>query len=127
MSSKKRFSASSRLAFPGGEIRGPPNKTKIGRRIVKKMNVLRGLAGAAMTVTLGAGHSPALAQADAIAVIKESGKLMAGANYDTPPFGFQNKQTEIVGFDVDIVRKITAQYGLPVEFVAVTYQPQNPI
>src|SRR3546814_4100005 len=127
MSSKKRFSASSRLAFPGGEIRGPPNKTKIGRRIVKKMNILRGLAGAAMAVALGAGHSPALAQADAMAVIKERGKLMAGVKYDTPPFGFQNKDNEIVGFDVDIVRKIAEDIGVPVEFVAVTSPTRIPM
>lgn len=94
---------------------------------MKKMNVLRGLAGAAMAVALGAGHSPALAQADAIAVIKERGKLMAGVKYDTPPFGFQNKDNEIVGFDVDIVRKVAEDIGVPVEFVAVTSPTRIPM
>src|SRR3546814_10723567 len=52
---------------------------------------------------------------------------MAGVKYDTPPFGCQNKDNEIVGFDVDIVRKIAEDIGVPVEFVAVTSPTRIPM
>lgn len=62
-----------------------------------------------------------------LAKIKERGKLLAGVKLDTPPFGALNDKNEPAGFDIDIVRKIAARIGVPVELVKVTSATRIPL
>ena len=62
-----------------------------------------------------------------LAKIKERGKLLAGVKLDTPPFGFLDDKNEPAGFDIDLVRKIAARIGVPVELVKVTSATRIPL
>ena len=62
-----------------------------------------------------------------LAKIKERGKLLAGVKLDTPPFGLLDDKNEPVGFDIDLVRKIGARIGVPVELVKVTSATRIPL
>jgi polar amino acid transport system substrate-binding protein len=59
--------------------------------------------------------------------IKARGKLLAGVKYATVPFGFVDKNNEVVGFDVDLVREIAKTIGVEVEFVRVTSPTRIPL
>jgi ABC-type amino acid transport substrate-binding protein len=69
----------------------------------------------------------ATAQTGSVAKIKERGKLLAGVKLDTPPFGFLDDKNEPAGFDIEIVRKIAARIGVPVELVKVTSATRIPL
>ncbi|HMK80674.1 MAG TPA: transporter substrate-binding domain-containing protein [Xanthobacteraceae bacterium] len=83
----------------------------------------------ATLIALALAIGPAAAQAPqgTIAKIKERGKLLAGVKLDTPPFGFLDEKNEPTGFDIDIVRKIAAHIGVPVELVKVTSATRIPL
>jgi len=59
--------------------------------------------------------------------IKARGKLLAGVKYGTVPFGFVDKNNEVVGFDVDLVREIANTIGVEVEYVRVTSPTRIPL
>src|SRR5438309_9601619 len=82
----------------------------------------------AMVATLAtAVAAAAQAPQGTLAKIKERGKLLAGVKLDTPPFGFLDDKNEPVGFDIDLVRKIAAHIGVPVELVKVTSATRIPL
>ena len=89
-------------------------------RLLRTLATLIALLGLAL---------PAAAQAPqgTLAKIKERGKLLAGVKLDTPPFGFLDDKNEPAGFDIEIVRKIAAQLGVPVELVKVTSATRIPL
>jgi ABC-type amino acid transport substrate-binding protein len=64
---------------------------------------------------------------DTLAAIKARGKLLAGVKFDTPPFGYLNRDNKPVGFDLDLVSKIAEKLGVPVEFVSVTSTTRIPM
>ena len=89
---------------------------------------LRLLRTAVALIALVATACAANAQAQGtLAKIKERGKLLAGVKLDTPPFGFLDDKNEPVGFDIDLVRKIAARIGVPVELVKVTSATRIPL
>jgi len=51
--------------------------------------------------------------------------LLVGVASDIPPFGQQDQNGQIIGFDVDIVQALAAEWGLSVQLVPVT--PANRI
>jgi ABC-type amino acid transport substrate-binding protein len=77
--------------------------------------------------TLLATALGASAQTGTLAKIKERGKLLAGVKLDTPPFGSLDDKNEPAGFDIDLVRKIGARIGVPVELVKVTSATRIPL
>jgi len=82
----------------------------------------------ATLIALAMTAIPASAQTQGtIAKIKERGKLLAGVKLDTPPFGFLDDKNEPAGFDIEIVRKIAARIGVPVELVKVTSATRIPL
>jgi ABC-type amino acid transport substrate-binding protein len=93
------------------------------------MMVLRLLRAAGALLALGAMAIPAAAQTPqgSIAKIKERGKLLAGVKLDTPPFGLLDDKNEPAGFDIDLVRRIGARIGIPVELVKVTSATRIPL
>jgi polar amino acid transport system substrate-binding protein len=82
----------------------------------------------AMLAISSLGLSAAHAQApDTLAAIKGRGKLLAGVKYDTPPFGYLDRDNKPVGFDLDLVSKIAEKLGVGVEFVSVTSATRIPM
>lgn len=59
--------------------------------------------------------------------IRERGKLLAGVKYATVPFGFVDKNNQVTGFDVDLVREIAKAIGVDVEFIRVTSPTRIPL
>src|SRR5437588_4873502 len=101
-------------------------------RMLRTIAILIALTLAAILTT--AVTAPAQAQGTnqgtnqgTIAKIKERGKLLAGVKLDTPPFGFLDDKNEPAGFDIDLVRKIAAHIGVPVELVKVTSATRIPL
>ena len=89
---------------------------------------LRLLRTAVALIALVATACAANAQAQGtLAKIKERGKLLAGVKLDTPPFGSLDDKNEPAGFDIDLVRKIGARIGVPVELVKVTSATRIPL
>jgi len=58
--------------------------------------------------------------ADKLADIKESGILKVGVKTDFEPFGFTNRNGEIIGFDIDIMKAIAKNIGVKLELIPVT-------
>ena len=50
--------------------------------------------------------------------IRDSGKFVLGLDDSFPPMGFRNEDNEIVGYDIDLAREVTARMG-----VALKLQP----
>ena len=84
------------------------------------------IASALVACVLGIGAAAAQAP-DSLASVKARGKLLAGVKYDTPPFGYLDKDNKPVGFDLDLVSKIAGKIGVPVEFVSVTSTTRIPM
>jgi polar amino acid transport system substrate-binding protein len=92
------------------------------------MMALGFLRTAVTVIALIATACAANAQAQGtLAKIKERGKLLAGVKLDTPPFGSLDDKNEPAGFDIDLVRKIGARIGVPVELVKVTSATRIPL
>lgn len=89
-------------------------------RILRTLVALSALLATALTAA-------AQTQQGTLAKIKERGKLLAGVKLDTPPFGFLDDKNEPAGFDIDLVRKIAARVGVPVELVKVTSATRIPL
>jgi ABC-type amino acid transport substrate-binding protein len=85
------------------------------------------LAVALIAAAAMATVSAAQAQENTITKIKARGKLIAGVKFDTPPFGFLDDKNQPVGFDIDLVRKIAEDIGVPVELVSVTSPTRIPM
>ncbi|MDI6024970.1 transporter substrate-binding domain-containing protein [Corticibacterium sp. UT-5YL-CI-8] len=60
------------------------------------------------------------ARADALADIKARGELVAGVKADYQPFGYRDRQGNIVGFDADVAAGLAETLGVPVRLVPVT-------
>jgi polar amino acid transport system substrate-binding protein len=58
--------------------------------------------------------------------IRNRGKLIAGVKYDFKPFGFLDKDGQVVGFDVDLIQALADEWGIDVEFVQVTSSNRIP-
>ncbi|MGZ5840764.1 MAG: transporter substrate-binding domain-containing protein [Xanthobacteraceae bacterium] len=92
------------------------------------LRLFRTVAARVVTLlaVLAAAGTAAQAQGT-LAKIKERGKLLAGVKLDTPPFGSLDDKNEPAGFDIDLVRKIGARIGVPVELVKVTSATRIPL
>ena len=93
------------------------------------MAIFRLAAVIAAVLGMFATSLDALAQTPqgSLAKIKERGKLLAGVKLDTPPFGFLDDKNEPAGFDIDLVRRIARDIGVPVELVKVTSPSRIPL
>ena len=62
--------------------------------------------GMESTDTAGAGEDKSLDS------IKEKGKFILGLDDSFPPMGFRDENNEIVGFDIDLAKEVTARMGV---------------
>src|ERR1700730_6362765 len=81
----------------------------------------------ALAVSFTSGLATHAQARQGVTRIKERGKLLAGVKLDTPPFGFLDDKNEPAGFDIEIVRRIAARIGVPVELVKVTSATRIPL
>jgi polar amino acid transport system substrate-binding protein len=87
------------------------------------MKLMQILAVATAIFTL----SPLAAKADQLADIKARGKLICGTLGTAEPFSFQDPKTrEIVGYDVDICRKVADSLGVALELKPMAVEARVP-
>ena len=82
--------------------------------MMKKLFILAIAVGFILASFVGASAKSTLE------IIKERGKLIAGVRYDSPPFGYIDKNNEVVGFDVEIVKAIAKKLNVDLEMKQVT-------
>ena len=71
--------------------------------------------------------SSIIAHADQLADIKARGKLICGTLGTAEPFSFQDPKTrEIVGYDVDICRKVANSFGVTLELKPMATEARIP-
>lgn len=59
-------------------------------------------------------------------VVRERGKLIVGARFDTAPVGYLNDSGELVGIDIEIAKYVAQQLGVEIEFKEVTADTRIP-
>jgi polar amino acid transport system substrate-binding protein len=91
--------------------------------VFRFLRTILALTALAATAVTAAAQTPQ----GTLAKIKERGKLLAGVKLDTPPFGLLDDKNEPAGFDIDLVRRIGARIGVPVELVKVTSATRIPL
>jgi len=72
-------------------------------------------------------NESAAGKEDTVQQIKDRGTLVVGVRQDQPPFSFENKNGELVGFEVDIAEHIAEELGVSLEKVAVTSNTRIPL
>lgn len=89
--------------------------------IAMKLISILGLAALLASATVTA------ANADQLADIKARGKLICGTLGTAEPFSFQHPQTrEIVGYDVDICKKVADSLGVALELKPIAVEARIP-
>jgi ABC-type amino acid transport substrate-binding protein len=67
-------------------------------------------------------------RSSAIQRIRDRGNvLMAGVKYDFPPFGFEDSEGNLTGFDIELINAIAKVWGVKVEFVRLTSADRIPL
>lgn len=73
------------------------------------MNILKSPGALALLALIAAGPVPA--HADTLSDIISKGKLVAGIKTDYPPWGMRDKDGQIVGLEIDLVRDFAKRIG----------------
>jgi polar amino acid transport system substrate-binding protein len=73
------------------------------------------------------GELDILPSSSAVGRIQENGLVRVGILYNAPPFGELNIRGEVAGYDADLARSIAETWGVEVEFVQVTRQPERSV
>jgi polar amino acid transport system substrate-binding protein len=60
-------------------------------------------------------------------VVKKRGKVIAGVRNDSPPMGYVDKNNQVVGFEVELVKGIAEKLKVGVELVQVTAKTRIPM
>jgi polar amino acid transport system substrate-binding protein len=66
-------------------------------------------------------------QESTLETVKKRGTIIAGVKYDSPPFGYLDKNANVVGFDIDIMKQIAKHLGVNIKFVQVTAKTRIPL
>jgi polar amino acid transport system substrate-binding protein len=88
------------------------------------MKRLIGLVVIALVFLGSAGYSFSESTLD---VVKKRGKIIAGVRYDSPPMGFMDKNNQVVGFEVELVKAIADKMKLGLDQVQVTAKTRIPM
>ncbi len=75
------------------------------------------LAAAAVSALVVA--TPASAQSDTLASVKQKGKLVVGVKADYKPFGYTDPSGKIVGLEIDLAQDVAKRLGVQLELVPV--------
>ena len=93
------------------------------------MRVTRMLTAVLVAVfTVGwAGAGMAQTPESTLDVVKKRGTLVAGVKADYPPFGYTDKDGQVVGFDIEIVNYMAKKLGVKVDLRPVTSANRIPM
>ena len=93
------------------------------------MRVTRMLTAVLVAVlTLGwVGAGLAQTPESTLEVVKKRGTLVAGVKADYPPFGYTDKDGQLVGFDIEIVNYMAKKLGVKVDLRPVTSANRIPM
>ncbi len=80
---------------------------------------IKQLALAAGLAALATGAVTATASADAIADIKQRGKIIVGVKADYAPYGFLDSSGKVVGLEPDLAQDVADLLGVELELVPV--------
>jgi ABC-type amino acid transport substrate-binding protein len=106
--------------------RAPPENARLGKE-VRIMKWPATLVLALLTVWSFTAVAVAECPPSALDVVQKRGKLIVGVRYDAPPYGYVDKETKVVGFDVDIARYFAKKLGVELELVQVTAKTRIPL
>ena len=81
----------------------------------------------AMLTVGGAGAGLAQTPESTLEVVKKRGTLVAGVKADYPPFGYTDKDGQLVGFDIEIVNYMAKKLGVKVDLRPVTSANRIPM
>lgn len=70
---------------------------------------------------------PPIATRSALVDIRERGELRVGVLYNYAPFSSLNHDGQVVGYEVELVRRIAEKWGVGTTFVQVTRQTRLPM
>lgn len=62
-----------------------------------------------------------------VEIIKQRGKLIMGTNPDYPPFEFKDKNQEVVGSDIEIMKEVAKDLGVELEINEAQFDSLIPI
>lgn len=79
------------------------------------------LAGVAMIMAVSG-----TAMADQYETIMQSGKLRIATDFAVPPYGMLDANLQPIGLDVEVARKLAADWGLELEFIETTGSSRIP-
>lgn len=85
--------------------------------------MIKKLLGAALIVTIGAMGMTGCTKVEATGLdgVKERGKLVVGLDDQFPPMGFRDSKGELVGFDIDLAKAVSARMGVDVELKPIVW------
>lgn len=73
------------------------------------------------------GAGVAQAQESTLDAVKKRGTVIAGVKADYPPFGYTDKDGQLVGFDIEIVNYMAKKLGVKVDLRPVTSANRIPM
>jgi polar amino acid transport system substrate-binding protein len=91
------------------------------------MRVTRVLTAALAAVLTVAWAGLAAAQESTLDVVKKRGTLVAGVKADYPPFGYTDKDGQLVGFDIEIMSYLAKKLGVKLDLRPVTSANRIPM
>src|SRR5882724_2913700 len=93
------------------------------------MRVTRMLTAVLVTVLTAGWIGAATAQTpeSTLEVVKKRGTLVAGVKADYPPFGYTDKDGQLVGFDIEVVNYMAKKLGVKVDLRPVTSANRIPM
>ncbi len=80
---------------------------------------MRPVTAAIVALAAFVGVAASQANADALADIKDRGKLVVGVKQDYKPWGFLDADGKIVGLEIDLARDVADRLGVELELVPV--------
>jgi len=81
------------------------------------MKLFKSLLFSILTLTL---TIPSIATADSLSQIKDRGTLRVGMSTFVP-WAMRDKQGELIGFEIDVAKRLAADTGLKIEFVPTAW------
>ena len=91
------------------------------------IRVTRVLTAVLVLVLTVAWVGPAAAQESTLDVVKKRGMLVGGVKADYPPFGYTDKDGQLVGFDIEIMNYLAKKLGVKLDLRPVTSANRIPM
>lgn len=91
------------------------------------MRVTRVLTAVLVAALMAVWTGSVTAQESTLEVVKKRGTLIAGVKADYPPFGYTDKDGQLVGFDIEIMHYVAKKLGVKLDLRPVTSANRIPM